>query len=83
VATIDRLHSGRFDREVPAPITGGIELSERIQSDVAIVFLHACKLGCEDIVSKRRDAPYRSGRVRTWIKIKNPASPPGCGNFAT
>jgi hypothetical protein len=39
------------------------------------VFRRACKLGCEGIVSKRRDAPYRSGRVRTWIKVKNPASP--------
>ncbi len=39
------------------------------------VFRHACKLGCEGIVSKRLDARYRSGRVRTWIKVKNPASP--------
>ena len=39
------------------------------------MFRHACKLGCEGIVSKQRDAPYRSGRVRTWIKVKNPASP--------
>jgi hypothetical protein len=22
-----------------------------------------------------RDLPYRSGRVRSWIKVKNPASP--------
>ena len=29
----------------------------------------------EGIVSKRRDLPYRSGRVRSWIKVKNPASP--------
>jgi ATP-dependent DNA ligase len=33
------------------------------------------RLGCEVIVSKRRDAPYRSGRVKTWLKIKNPAAP--------
>jgi ATP-dependent DNA ligase len=25
-------------------------------------------------VSKRRDAPYRHGRTRMWLKIKNPAS---------
>ena len=61
--------------ELLAPVTGGIELSEHIEADGAIVFLHACKLGCEDIVSKRRDAPYRSGRVWTWIKVKSPASP--------
>jgi bifunctional non-homologous end joining protein LigD len=29
----------------------------------------------EGIVSKRRDAPYRSGRTRTWLKTKNPESP--------
>ena len=26
-------------------------------------------------VSKRRDLPYPSGRVKSWIKVKNPASP--------
>jgi ATP-dependent DNA ligase len=56
-------------------LSGGIALSEYIEADGATMFRHACKLGCEGIVSKRRDAPYRSGRVRTWIKVKNPASP--------
>jgi len=28
----------------------------------------------EGIVSKRRDLPYRSGRSKHWIKVKNPAS---------
>ena len=27
-----------------------------------------CEMGLEGIVSKLRDAPYRSGRVETWIK---------------
>ena len=58
-----------------APLATGILLSEHIEEDGAIVFRHAFRLGCEGIVSKRRDAPYRSGRVRTWIKVKNPASP--------
>ena len=35
---------------------------------------HACKLGCEGIVSKRADSPYRSGRSRDWIKTKSPAA---------
>jgi bifunctional non-homologous end joining protein LigD len=39
------------------------------------VFEHACQLGLEGIVSKRRDAPYRHGRCRAWLKVKNPASP--------
>jgi ATP-dependent DNA ligase len=29
----------------------------------------------EDIISKRRDLPYRSRRCRAWVKLKNPASP--------
>jgi hypothetical protein len=35
----------------------------------------ACRLGLEGIVSKHRDHPYRSGRSKTWIKVKNPAAP--------
>jgi ATP-dependent DNA ligase len=46
-----------------------------LDGDGATVFKHACKLGLEGIVSQRRDLPYRSGRCRAWIKIKNPASP--------
>jgi bifunctional non-homologous end joining protein LigD len=52
----------------------GMRFSEHLDGDGAIVFKHACKLGLEGIVSKRRDLPYRSGRCRGWIKVKNPAS---------
>ncbi len=31
---------------------------------------HACKLNLEGVISKRRDAPYRSGRSDDWIKSK-------------
>jgi hypothetical protein len=41
-------------------------------ADGAIVFAHACKMGLEGIVSKRRDSPYRSGRSPDWLKLKNP-----------
>ena len=61
------------DLLTPGP--GGIKLSEHIEADGATVFRHACRLGCEGIVSKQRASPYRSGRVRTWIKVKNPYSP--------
>ena len=37
----------------------GIRFSEHFDGDGAIVFAHACKLGLEGIVSKRRDLPYR------------------------
>ena len=40
-----------------------------------IVFRHACKLGLEGIVSKRKGSPYRSGRSHDWLKSKNPDAP--------
>jgi bifunctional non-homologous end joining protein LigD len=40
-----------------------------------VVFRHACKLGFEGIVSKRLGSPYRSGRSRDWLKMKNPKAP--------
>jgi bifunctional non-homologous end joining protein LigD len=53
----------------------GIALSEHIEGDGAEVFKHACQMGLEGIVSKRRDMPYRAGPSKMWLKIKNPNSP--------
>jgi bifunctional non-homologous end joining protein LigD len=53
----------------------GIVLNEHYEGDREIIFKHACKLGCEGIVSKRLGSPYRSGRSPHWVKIKNPAAP--------
>jgi bifunctional non-homologous end joining protein LigD len=53
----------------------GIVFNEHTDVDGAVVFLHACKMGLEGIVSKRLTAPYRSGPSRDWIKVKNPDSP--------
>jgi bifunctional non-homologous end joining protein LigD len=39
-------------------------------NDGDAVYRHACKFGLEGIVSKRRDAPYRSGRQESWLKLK-------------
>jgi bifunctional non-homologous end joining protein LigD len=52
----------------------GIILNEHLVEDGPTVFAHACKLGAEGIVSKRVDAPYRSGPHAAWIKVRNPAS---------
>jgi bifunctional non-homologous end joining protein LigD len=52
----------------------GIQLSEHIEQDAAIVFEHACKLGLEGIVSKRRGSRYISGRSPDWIKLKKSTS---------
>ena len=36
------------------------------------MFLHACAMGLEGIVSKRVNSRYKSGRWG-WVKLKNPA----------
>jgi bifunctional non-homologous end joining protein LigD len=51
----------------------GIRFNEHIEGPT--VFAHACKMGLEGIVSKRKDSPYRSGRSPDWLKMKNPAAP--------
>jgi bifunctional non-homologous end joining protein LigD len=56
--------------------TPGLQFNEHMDhEDGPLVFAHACKLGVEGIVSKRRDSPYRSGRLPHWIKSKNPTAP--------
>jgi bifunctional non-homologous end joining protein LigD len=39
------------------------------------LFRKACEFGLEGLVSKRRDRPYRAGRSKHWIKIKNRSHP--------
>ncbi|MFZ0152077.1 MAG: DNA ligase [Xanthobacteraceae bacterium] len=53
----------------------GIVLNEFSEGDGDFLFEHACKLGCEGIVSKRLGSPYRSGRSAHWVKVKNPKAP--------
>ena len=50
-----------------------IKYVDHIDGDGAVVLEHACKLQLEGIVSKRVDAPYRSGRRPEWVKAKCPA----------
>jgi ATP-dependent DNA ligase len=49
----------------------GIRVNEHMEGDGPTVFAHACKLGLEGIVSKRKDSAYRSGRSPDWLKMKN------------
>ena len=51
-----------------------IQFVEHLTGDGPTVFEHVCRMGLEGIVSKRTDAPYRSGPSKTWLKSKNPAS---------
>jgi bifunctional non-homologous end joining protein LigD len=54
----------------------GIRLSDHLDAaDGEPVFQHACAMGLEGIVAKRRDRPYRSGRSPDWVKVKNPDAP--------
>jgi bifunctional non-homologous end joining protein LigD len=50
-----------------------LRVVEHLDGDAGdAMFRHACRIGLEGIVSKRRDGPYRSGRCAGWLKIKNP-----------
>jgi bifunctional non-homologous end joining protein LigD len=48
---------------------------EHTEGDGKQMFQAICKLGLEGIVSKKLNAPYRSGPSKTWIKVKNPKAP--------
>jgi bifunctional non-homologous end joining protein LigD len=47
-----------------------VKYSEHFEDEGPAVLRHACQMGLEGIVSKRVDAPYRSGRSESFIKTK-------------
>jgi bifunctional non-homologous end joining protein LigD len=47
----------------------GVQFNEHLEAEGPLVFEHACRMGLEGIVSKRKDSRYRSG------KTKNPNAP--------
>jgi bifunctional non-homologous end joining protein LigD len=49
---------------------GPLRYSQHFEEDGEKVFRHVCRMSLEGIVSKRADAPYRSGRGKSWIKSK-------------
>ncbi|MFA6267453.1 MAG: DNA ligase D, partial [Pseudolabrys sp.] len=59
---------GRLLKKTPAKSPLGF--SESIAERGSVLLKHACRLGLEGIISKRDDAPYRSGRGHDWIKTK-------------
>jgi bifunctional non-homologous end joining protein LigD len=61
--------------KVLARAAPGLRLNEHLEADGPDIFHHACMLGLESIVSKRKDSRYRSGRSPHWIKSKNPNAP--------
>ena len=73
-----------FQRSSADTISGAVKASQRAGGSIPLldcrfasdaVFHHACAMGLEGIVAKRRDRPYRSGRSPDWIKVKNPDAP--------
>ena len=61
----------RVLRELVASAPEGvIVFSDHLEADGSAAFKHACAMGLEGIVCKRADAPYRSGRTETWLKVK-------------
>lgn len=49
---------------------GAVVYSEHFEGSGEVVLRHACQMSLEGIISKRKDAPYRSGRSDTFIKTK-------------
>ena len=79
----DLLHLDGFDlrgarlaerKHVLAELLAGaserILYAEHLEGNGPEIQERACAMGLEGIVSKQHDAPYRSGRVETWIKVK-------------
>jgi bifunctional non-homologous end joining protein LigD len=54
----------------PARKGGRIRFVDHFETAGDAVLLSACRMSLEGIVSKRLDAPYRSGRGETWRKSK-------------
>jgi bifunctional non-homologous end joining protein LigD len=53
----------------------GIQYVEYTEGDGGKMFKAVCQLGLEGIVSKKLNAPYKSGPSKAWLKIKNPEAP--------
>ncbi|ACP21933.1 putative ATP-dependent DNA ligase (plasmid) [Sinorhizobium fredii NGR234] len=79
----DLLHLDGYDLR-PLPLTkrkellgqligeadGIIRFSNHFEEEGKLVLRHACRLSLEGVVSKLRDAPYRTGRNKSWVKSK-------------
>ena len=50
-----------------------LRLSEHLDGEGAVIFEHACRLGLEGVIAKRKGSAYRSGRCASWLRAKRPA----------
>lgn len=53
----------------------GIRLCDHDERDGRALFMAACRMGLEGLVCKRASSVYRSGRSKSWIKVKNKSAP--------
>jgi bifunctional non-homologous end joining protein LigD len=49
---------------------GRLRYSEHFDAPGPTVYERACQMSLEGIVSKRKQAPYASGRGQSWLKVK-------------
>ncbi|AWI58724.1 DNA ligase D [Sinorhizobium fredii] len=47
-----------------------VQYSEHVEGNGEHVLAAICKAGQEGIIAKEAKAPYRSGRTRSWLKVK-------------
>jgi bifunctional non-homologous end joining protein LigD len=50
--------------------SGPIRYADHFEGDGPAIFTSACAMDLEGIISKLRDAPYRSGRTESFVKTK-------------
>lgn len=60
----------RLKKLLGAGQQGRLRYSEHVDGSGKAILEHACSLGLEGIISKRRDLPYMPGRNDAWRKIK-------------
>jgi bifunctional non-homologous end joining protein LigD len=60
----------RFEELIVAANTGWLHYSESFDDDGLELLAAADRMRLEGMVSKRRDAPYRSGKQCGWVKVK-------------
>lgn len=61
-ALLERLLKGKTSEH--------LRFSETFAADAASVLRSACEMHLEGVIAKRTDAPYRSERSETWLKLK-------------
>ena len=62
---------------IVAKASPGIQFNEHIEGDGPTVFAHACKMGLEGIVSKRKESLYRSGPLAGLAQDEEPGGSGG------